>query len=192
MNLIELDKHVTLWINSLGTPGWDGFWLFLSNSKVWFPAYAVVMFVMVRRLGWKKGLLVVASLILTVVLTDQLSDLIKGSLHRLRPAFDVWMVENGLRVPVKHWHWYGFFSGHASNTFGFVAASYLGLKNDTQHSYKAYGWGVCIWAVLVCLSRIMLGAHYLGDILVGILFGLAVGTAVALLTRVVIGKFAKV
>ena len=36
-----------------------------------------------------------------------------------------------------------------------------------------------LWATLVSLSRVMLAAHYLGDILVGSLFGLVMGLALA-------------
>jgi membrane-associated phospholipid phosphatase len=36
-----------------------------------------------------------------------------------------------------------------------------------------------LWAMLVSLSRTMLAAHYLGDILVGSLFGLTLGLTLA-------------
>ena len=186
--LIQLDQHITLWLNNLSTPGIDPVWMLFSDSRIWFPAYGIVMGVMIWRMGWKKGLAVVLSLIVCVVLTDQLSSAIKDGLERLRPCYNSWMIDNGLRLPYGiTGHLFGFFSGHASNTFGFAAASFLGFKyNDTRHSYKAYGWGVSIWAALVALSRIMIGAHFLGDILVGSLFGLAVGTAVAWTTHRVI------
>ena len=45
-----------------------------------------------------------------------------------------------------------------------------------------------LWAMLVSLSRTMLAAHYLGDILVGSLFGLAMGFALAYGLRWVIVK----
>jgi len=189
MSLELLDKQITLWINTLGNPVTDSISLFLSNNKIWFPAYAVIMGILIWRLGWKKGLIAVASLIVTVVLTDQISAYIKDGFERLRPAYDAWMVQNGVRCPVSHGkYFFGFFSGHASNTFGFAIASLLAFKNDKKHSYTAYGIGVMIWAVLVCLSRVMLAAHYVGDVLVGICFGLVMGAAVALLARWLIEK----
>ncbi len=189
MSIIELDKHITLWLNTLGNPTTDAVALFLSNARIWFPAYAVIMGVMIWRMGWKKGLILVASLFLTVLLTDQISAQIKDGIERLRPAYDAWMVANGVRCPISHGNYFfGFFSGHASNTFGFAIASAMGFRNDKKHSYKAYNAGVLIWAVLVCLSRVMLAAHYVGDILVGICFGTLVGYIVSYLAGLVIKK----
>ena len=189
MSIIELDKHVTLWLNTLGNPATDAVSLFLSDSRIWFPAYAVIMGIMIWRLGWKKGLIVVASLFVTVLLTDQISAYIKDGIERLRPAYDAWMVANGVRCPLSHGsYFFGFFSGHASNTFGFAVASVMGFMNDKKHSYSAYTAGVMVWAVLVCLSRVMLAAHYVGDVLVGVCFGSLIGAAVAYLTRLIIKR----
>ena len=188
MSIVELDQSVTLWLNNLGTEALDPFWTFLSNAKVWFPFYAVVMGFIIWKLGWKKGLIVVVSLFLAVLATDQLSGLVKASFQRLRPCFDPWMLEHGVRHPIKPGHPYGFFSSHAANTFGFAIASLIGFKNDSKHGYTAYGWGVMIWAALVSLSRVMLAAHFVGDILVGALFGLVIGAAIAGLARFVIVK----
>ena len=64
----------------------------------------------------------------------------------------------------------------------------MGFRNDKKHSYSAYTAGVMIWAVLVCLSRVMLAAHYVGDVLVGVCFGSLIGAAVAYLTRLIIKR----
>jgi len=54
--------------------------------------------------------------------------------------------------------------------------------NDREHRYGMYGIAIIVWAFLVALSRTMLAAHYLGDILVGSLFGLTMGMGLAWLT----------
>ena len=65
----------------------------------------------------------------------------------------------------------------------------LGIfRTDGRHSYKAYGWAIMIWAFLVSLSRIFLGRHYLGDILVGAGVGLLLGWLFALLFRRLAGR----
>ena len=192
--MIELDRQITLWINSLGCESWDGFWLFMSNAKVWFPLYAAIMALIIWKLGWKKGLIVIASLILTVVVTDQLSGLVKSFAHRLRPCYDPWMLEHGVRAVAHPHSQFGFFSSHAANTFGFAIASSIGLnKCHFERSRKIYFTSVYtalifLWATFVSLSRVMLAAHFFGDILVGAVFGLVVGCGMALVVKSVIAK----
>ena len=146
------------------------------------------MILMVVRMGWKKGLISALSLIVMVLLVDQLSGLVKESVMRLRPCYNTWMLENGLQWPYGRPGFYGFFSSHAANTMGFAVTSLMGFHNDSSHGYKAYGWGVFLWAGLVCLSRIMMAAHFLGDVLVGIAFGLLMGYLVGLAARWIIAK----
>ena len=187
--LIQWDQHITLWLNNLSPQWLDPFWAMLSDTRFWFPAYAAIAGVVFWKLGWKKGLVVTLSLILCVVLTDQISYHMKEGLERLRPCYNAWMIDNGVRLPygITGFH-FGFFSGHASNTFGFAVCSWLGFRlNDEDHSYKLYGWCIFIWATLVSLSRVMLSAHFFGDVLVGSLFGLAIGIAVAYLAHWVAG-----
>ena len=185
-SIVQLDKSITLWINNLSAPWNDGFWWVLSDVHTWFPVYAVIGVYMLWRLGWKKGLAVVLSVLLTVVLVDQGANLVKYSVARLRPSFAAWMVCGGLRLPygILSTGKYGFFSAHAGNSFGFAIASYLGLRwFKPEGLYKLYGWCVFIWAAFVSVSRIMMGAHFLGDILVGSLVGLGIGWLCALLAR---------
>lgn len=187
--LVQIDRQVTLWINQVNPDWLNGCWHVLSLSKVWFPLYAIVMGLIIWRLGWKKGLLVVGSLFLGVFLTDQLSVLVKESVMRLRPCYDPWMTAHGVLCPDGvAGSQYGFFSSHASNVLGFAAGSWLGLRlNDgPRRGYRIYGWCIFLWAALVSLSRVMLAAHYMGDILVGALFGLAIGTGLALGVRRII------
>ena len=180
--LIGIDQDITLWINGFHSAWSDPFWMFFSDIRIWFPAYAVIMVMFFYRLGWKKGLVVLLSCILTVVLADQISYHVKESVDRLRPYYTTGLLERGLHWPLNRSSFFGFFSGHASNAFGFAACSWLGFRlNDHSCNYTAYGWCIFIWATLVALSRVMMAAHFFGDILVGTLFGLAVGTFCAAL-----------
>lgn len=183
-SLVQLDQQLTLWVNQANPPFLNPFWHVLSEAEVWYPMYALIMAFIVWRLGWKKGLAVVLSLIVLVVLTDQFSVLVKNSAMRLRPCHDPWMQAHGVRCPDgTDMGLYGFFSSHASNVFGFAACSWLGLQlNDRKRRYGIYGSIILLWASLVALSRTMLAAHYLGDILVGSLFGLTMGMGLAWLT----------
>ena len=188
--LIQLDQHFTLWLNNLGSTGSGAVWLLLSDAKIWFPAYGAVMAYMLWKMGWKRGLTVVLSLFVCVLLTDQLSVVVKNGVERLRPCYNSWMIDHGVRWVYGQAHgFYGFFSSHAANTLGFATASTLGFRFNTPGPFwKAYGWGVAAWALLVCVSRVMMAAHFAGDVLVGMLFGLLVGALVALATRILVVK----
>lgn len=185
--LEHLDHVITLGINHLSA-GWsDPFWLLLSDRDTWFPAYAIIAFMLVQRLGWRKSLVVIVSIILTIVLADQLSNAIKHGIERLRPCFNTWMLGHGLHWPeVRGGNFFGFFSGHASNTFAFIACALIGFRNDHRHRYNAFAWWGYTWAALVSISRIMLGKHFIGDILVGTLFGITVGVLMGWAARWVI------
>ena len=188
--LVQIDQQISLWLNQHNPEALNGFWHLLSGIREWIPLYVLVMVALIWRLGWKKGLAVILTLILGVVLTDQIANLFKDGFMRLRPCRDPWMLANGVVCPVGiHGGLYGFFSGHASNAFGFAAGSWAGFQlNDRKHNYGLYGGLIMLWAMLVSLSRTMLAAHYLGDILVGSLFGLTLGLTLAYAVHKVLVK----
>ena len=181
--VVRADQAATLWINSFHTPFTDSVWIFFSKVEVWIPLYALVAFFLFRRLGWKRALVAIAAIALTAVCSDQTANLFKDWICRLRPSHDPWMLAHGLYLPYDAGGLYGFFSGHAANTFGFAASTLAIFRSDEGHSYKAYGWAIFIWAFLVSLSRIFLGRHFLGDILVGAAVGMLLGWLFALVFR---------
>lgn len=178
--VVRADQAATLWVNSFHTPFTDSVWIFFSKVEVWIPLYALVAFFLFRRLGWKRALVAIAAIALTAVCSDQTANLFKDWICRLRPSHDPWMLAHGLYLPYDAGGQYGFFSGHAANTFGFAASTLAVFRSDERHSYKAYGWAIFIWAFLVSLSRIFLGRHFLGDILVGAAVGMLLGWLFAL------------
>ena len=181
--VVRADQAATLWINSFHTPFTDSVWIFFSKVEVWIPLYALVAFFLFRRLGWKRALVAIAAIALTAVCSDQTANLFKDWICRLRPSHDPWMLAHGLYLPYDAGGQYGFFSGHAANTFGFAASTLAIFRSDEGHSYKAYGWAIFIWAFLVSLSRIFLGRHFLGEILVGAAVGMLLGWLFALVFR---------
>ena len=190
-SLVQIDKAASLWINHLSAEWIDPVWKVLSQTEVWFPVYVIIGIFALWKLGWKRGLAVVLSVVLCVLLVDQGSNLVKYSVARLRPCYDAWMLSNGIRLPYGTMGsgQYGFFSAHAGNCFGFAVTSYLGMKwNKPDSRFGIYGWCVFIWAALVSVSRIMMGAHFLGDILVGCLVGLGIGLLCAWLARTILHR----
>lgn len=77
---------------------------------------------------------------------------------------------------------HSFPSGHAARSFliAFIALVYGPVW---------LGIAALIWAVLVSLARVMMGLHYLSDIIVGTLIGLAWGWVFTFLIKPVIPTF---
>lgn len=177
--IVQMDRSISLWINGIPSAGSDLFWWALSDVGFWIPAYLAVLALLIWKLGWKRGLTIALTVVLTVVCVDQLANLVKSGVARWRPCYDEWMVAGGIRLPYgQAGSKFGFFSAHAGNSFGFATASYLGLKwRLPGRTARFYGYGVFLWATLVSVSRIIMGAHFLGDITVGALVGVGVGAA---------------
>ena len=177
----QLDQQITLAINSWNSPLTDPFWAFMSMKLVWAPLYAAIIGLIIWKLGWKKGGILIACTLLTFVICDQFSNLIKHSVERIRPLHDEFMVSSGLNI-LEHGGGYSFFSAHAANSFGLVAVTWFGLKKSLAGTkdttvIKWYGWVMFTWAALVGISRIFVGRHYLGDVIVGTMVGIAFGLA---------------
>ena len=186
-NIHQLDQQITLTINSWNSSITDPFWTFMSMKLVWIPLYLGIIAMLVWKLGWKKALFVVIGVGLTIGFCDQFSNLIKNSVCRIRPLNDEWMVAQGLNI-LEWGGGYSFFSAHAANSFGLAGCTWFGLKNCLKDSpdpvnakiVKWYGWFMFTWASLVAISRIFVGKHYLGDVIVGTIAGLIIGCSLGI------------
>ena len=201
-NVHHLDQQITLTINSWNSAFTDPIWTFLSLKLVWVPLYAAIIALLIWKLGWKKGLIVVGGVLLTIGFCDQFANLIKHATARIRPVNDEWMVANGLNI-LEWGGGYSFFSAHAANSFGIAGSSWLGLKNcligNAQQSCKCrlsneqicryYAWVMFTWAALVGISRIFVGKHYLGDVIVGTIVGILGGLFFGWLSSKIANKF---
>ncbi len=65
---------------------------------------------------------------------------------------------------------FGFVSSHAANSFALAGFIWFILKP----AFPKIGFVLFPWAALVAYSRIYLGVHYPGDILVGAVLGLLI------------------
>lgn len=184
----KFDQAITLEINSWDSSLTDPIWQFLSDVPAWIPMYVLIVALLIWKLGWKRGLLVVLAAGLTFGFCDQFSNLIKDAVGRVRPLNDMFMLSNGLNVLEKGSSSYSFFSAHAANAFGLATCTFTALRQILRREksrchmpgwLKAYGIWMFIWAPLVAISRVFVGKHYLGDVLVGALVGMAAGYAFA-------------
>ena len=186
----RFDQDLTLTVNSWHSPVTDPIWEFFSNIPVWIPMYALIIAFIIWRLGWKKGLIVTAGALLTFGFCDQFSNIIKDAVERLRPLNDEYMLINGLHV-LENGGKYGCFSAHSANAFGLATSTLLGLRLDKRLKYRGYAAWMYSWAFLVAVSRVFVGKHYLGDIIVGAIVGAAAGFAFASLAGWIIRRYIK-
>ena len=186
--LEQADKLATLEINSWSSAITDPIWQIFSNIPIWVPMYVIIVAFIIQRLGWKKGLIVVAAAALTFGFCDQSSNFIKALTERLRPCHDPYMIHNGLNI-LESGGKFSFFSAHAANAFGLATCTTIGFRIDKRLKYKGYITWMYIWATLVAVSRIFVGKHFLGDVIVGICVGTSAGLAFGTLAKVIIKRF---
>ncbi|MCM1451490.1 MAG: phosphatase PAP2 family protein [Clostridium sp.] len=184
--LIDIDTSVFLTLNGLHADWLDQAMYVFSGRFVWIPLYILIAWLLVRRLGWKMGLVAVAAIGVAVACSDlTCARLIRPVAERLRPAnldnpISVFThIVNGYRGGA-----YGFPSCHATNTFALAVCSSLFMRR------MLYTILIFIWAVAQCYSRIYLGVHYPGDILAGAAIGAAYGWMLYAIARLYAKKFA--
>ncbi len=141
-----------------------------TKTIFWLPLYLVLVWLIVKFKRWDT-LYILLGVALTITLADQItSSFMKPFFARLRPSQESDLV--GLLHIVNNYKGglYGFASSHAANTFGVGMFIYLLFR-------ERYKWisVIFIWAALMSYTRIYLGVHYPGDVLVGALIGLLCG-----------------
>lgn len=188
MDIVRLDQDITLAINSLHNQFTDIVWQTFSDRHVWFALYLLVAVFLIWKAGWKKGLVYIGAMALCLLLCDQFSNLIKNYVCRPRPCHEPYMLERGLRLLEDAGGMFGFFSSHAANAFGFAVCASQAGEAALKPRHKWFTWVMFIWAAMVSVSRIFVGKHYLGDILVGTLVGLVLGYVCASLGHYVCSR----
>lgn len=189
----KADQLLTLEINSWNSFITDPVWAFFSEKIVWAPMYAAIIGLLIWKLGWKRGLIVLAAALLTFGFCDQFSNLVKHAVCRIRPLHDDFMVSHGLNI-LEQGGGYSFFSAHAANAFGLAFSTFTGMKlclKPCPKWLKTYGGWMFFWAFMVAVSRIFVGKHYLGDVIVGIIIGSVAGYAFARIAHLIISRYIK-
>lgn len=176
--LDHIDKTVFLFLNSIHSDALDKIWLFITNIPTWIPLYILFLLAMIWVFK-KDSIFLIIGLLLVVLFSDQFtSGFMKPFFMRPRPCHDP-EIGHLVHLAKGCGGKFGFASGHSANSFGIAMFVWLIFR-----SYWQWTWIVFVWAAFVAYSRVAIGVHYLGDILVG---G-AVGVFFGWLTFYTLGK----
>lgn len=163
--LTLVDLRVAQWFHDHATPFLTQAMLVLTNLHGPIPVTAAVVLI-AACLAWKKNWYWLICLSATVPFGMLLNVLMKYAFHRARPSFE---------VPILTLPTYSFPSGHVAGAtllYGVLAGMLI------AHT-AAWRWRVMIVLValamvmLVALTRLYLGAHYLSDVLAAFAEGVA-------------------
>ena len=173
--ILKLDSKLFLYLNNLGTPKFDTFWISLSMIEANILMYLFLIFLLFYTQKTRPKFLYIFYLFsviaLMITITDQGANIFKDSFQRLRPCYDE-SIKDSLRLVKENCGGkYGFFSAHASNSFSLAIFFGLLFKNRIRYIIII----TIIYALLISYSRIYLGVHFPIDIIVGSSFGICVG-----------------
>lgn len=165
--LSDIDARLLLIVNGAHSPFFDSVMWCISGRWIWVPFYAVLAYLLFRRMSWKRASICLVTIGLIILAADQTcASLIRPEVCRLRPAnlnnplSSFVHVVNGYRGGR-----YGFPSCHAANTFALAVFMSLVIR------HKWFTVMMFSWAFVVSYSRMYLGVHYFGDLFCGATIG---------------------
>ena len=172
--LIALDRWLLLDVNGSPSLYLDGVVKTLTTAATWIPLYLALFYLVMRNNNSVARIaFIVGCAALCYLLAGAFDDgIVKPLVARWRPTHDPvigWQVDvvNGYRGGK-----YGFFSAHACNTFSLAVFFSLLVRS------RLLTMALVAWSLVNCWTRLYLGVHFPGDILVGLLWGGLVGFAV--------------
>ena len=174
--MANLDEVILQWINqSWANPWLDVLFTWFSDKPTF--AYPVIIFFSVYlglRFG-KNGWKLAAVFIVLLVVSDQLSHLLKMLFQQPRPCF---LLYDTLRIPgVEDVRCQSSTSGMPSaHTMNYFAAAVFLSWIIRERNLTII---LFVLALCVGLSRIYLGVHYPGQVLAGAFIGSALGALMA-------------
>ena len=162
--LVHLDKKLFVFLNNLGSTPFDSFWLLITQQTNWIAFFLILLFILFKKLGTKKLGIAILTLAALITFTNEITDVIKFSVQRIRPCNDDTLA--GLIRVVKDSDTFSYFSGHASNSTASMMFVYLILRRYYKYSYLIF-----LYPLIFAYSRIYLGLHFPLDIISGYVFG---------------------
>lgn len=166
--LLHWDQNCFIFLNSLGHPDWDPFFLTITITTIWIPLFLYftwLAFQDTNRQEFYALLLTVAVMIVSVAVFGLL---VKSLVARPRP-YQILDFAHQIRA-LKPITGYSFFSGHAASSFAIVTLLWLFFKKQ-----KPWFFIFFLWPLLFSFSRIYIGVHFPLDTLIGALIGICAG-----------------
>ena len=181
--LKAMDTMVFLTVNSHHNAYFDSVMWLVSGKLIWVPMYVSLFFVLLKNYSYKVVFAILLAIGVVILFTDSFTaQVIRPWVCRLRPSnLDNPMSSMVHIVDGYRGGAYGFPSNHASNTWG-LAFFITFLFRRYKLTFFFF-----LWALLVCYSRMYLGVHYFGDLLIGGLLALAGTSTVFYVFRKVSG-----
>ncbi|MEH6681892.1 MAG: phosphatase PAP2 family protein [Sediminicola sp.] len=163
--ILEWDRQLFIFLNSLGLEDYDLFWSTVTNITTWIPLFICFFILIGIKFPKRETLVMTLCVLALVVFVTTITGITKEMVARLRPNNneEINTLIRILRSPTG----YSFFSGHASSSFSITTLVYLFLRQKIN-----WAWVFYIWPILFAFSRIYIGVHYPVDILVGALVGI--------------------
>lgn len=176
--ITEIDQALTLSLNGSHSLFLDGVAVTATATLTWMPALVALLYAIIRAGEMREIILTILAIGLCVLLADQVaSGIFKPLVARPRPAGDPLLMYTIDVVNDYRGGRYGFFSSHAANTM--AVATFVSLLMRR----KVLTIGLISWSLVNCWTRVYLGVHYVGDLLVGIIWGVIVGFIVHAIFR---------
>ena len=176
--ILKLDSKLLIFLNNLGVPRFDTFWISLSKieANILMYLFLICLFFYIQkpRPKFSNILYLIFIIAIMITITDQGANLFKDSFQRLRPCYDETIKDSIRLVKDNCGGKYGFFSAHASNSFSL--ATFFGLLFMNRIRYIILI--TLVYASFISYSRIYLGVHFPIDIICGSLFGLFIGFSI--------------
>lgn len=181
---LPLDQTITLALNGSDSLYADGLMMTITSTLTWVPVGLVMLYVVIKNNELPRLLTITAMLVACVAVCTTLSEISKAVFERWRPSNDPILMYTVNIVDGYRESGFGFFSAHAANTMS-VAVFLAFLFRNARLSLL-----MLLWSLLNGWSRIYLGVHYFGDVIVGFAVGALVGATLYYLQRRIASRFA--
>jgi undecaprenyl-diphosphatase len=183
--LKSIDTDLFLAINGAHSSFFDFLMFWASDKWIWIPLYLFFAYLLFKNYGKRVWILILLAGF-AIALSDFSSTyLFKYVFQRPRPCHEPALEGIIHLINGQCGGRYGFISSHASNSF--ALATFLALLLGKK--IRFFTPLILIWALLLCYSRVYLGVHYPGDVILGGIWGAGIGAAVFVLARIQNLKF---